>query len=344
MTCELCNPKTVGYTIYFSNEQRMDLLVKYFTDYPKTTWQKLNERMFWALEPVLFDLMDYVQTHMDAEAIYAVKADKEDPMRDLNKLKPIKSFQSEREASWIDAIIQKKSIRTHYQPIVKMLDHEVHIVGNELLSRGIDDQGQLIAPFHLFEAARKRNRLFALDRLCRLESIKNAAPVADRLIFINFIPTSIYVPEHCLATTFAAIQRAGIRPEHVVFEVVETDKVDDMAHLLSILDYYRTHGVKYALDDVGTGFNDLELLARMQPDFVKLAREFADGVSVDAEKQKVARNVMRLAHKVGALALAEGIEQASDLRYLQEMGYDLFQGYLFGKPDATPIKQVHAIQ
>lgn len=344
MTCELCNPKTIGYTIYFSNEQQMDLLMNYFTDYPKTTWQKLNERMFWALEPILFDLMDYVQTHMNADEVYALKSDREDPIRELQKLKPLNSFQTEREASWIDDVIQKKSVCTHYQPIVKVLGNDVVIVGNELLSRGIDDQGQLIAPFHLFEAARNRNRLFALDRLCRLESIKNAAPVADKIIFINFIPTSIYVPEHCLATTFAAIQKAGIRPEQVVFEVVETDKVDDMAHLLSILDYYRSHGVKYALDDVGTGFNDLELLSRMQPDFVKLAREFADGVSIDAAKQKVARNVMDLAHKVGALALAEGIEQTSDLRYLQEMGYDLFQGYLFGKPDATPLKQVITLQ
>ncbi|WOV86806.1 EAL domain-containing protein [Sporosarcina oncorhynchi] len=340
MKCDICNPTTKIYTIYFADNQRIEPLLTYFSSYPKTDWHMINDRMFWTLEPIFFDLMDYVHAHLDASAIYAVESDPHDPLRELYKMKPILEFQAEREASWIDELIQKKAIQTHFQPIVKITDGHVSIVGNELLSRGLDEHQDIISPYHLFEAARKRNRLFALDRLCRLESIQNAVPVADKLIFINFIPTAIYVPEHCLSTTFAAIKKVGIKPEQVVFEVVETDKIEDMSHLLAILDYYRSQGIKYALDDVGTGFNDLDLLSRMEPDYVKLAREYTDGVSTDPEKWQVAKTVMDMAHQVGALALAEGVEQVQDVECLMEMGYDLYQGYLFAKPSDTPLQAI----
>ncbi|MBD7984939.1 EAL domain-containing protein [Sporosarcina sp. Sa2YVA2] len=343
MKCDICDPITKVYTIYFADDQQIEPLEHYFSEFPKTRWHKMNDRMFWTDEPIFFSLMDYVNAHLHISSIYAVESDPHDPLRELYKMKPIMEFQAEREASWIDELIKKKAIVTHFQPIVSVTNGQAEIFGNELLSRGLDNNSNIISPYLLFEAARKRNRLFALDRLCRLESINNALPVADKLIFINFIPTAIYVPEHCLATTFAAIKKLGIKPEQVVFEVVETDKIENMAHLLKILEYYRSHGIKYALDDVGTGFNDLDLLSRMEPDFVKLAREYTDGVSTDPAKWEVAKLVMDMAHKVGARALAEGVEQKEDLDCLIEMGYDLYQGYLFAKPSEIPVEALSAV-
>lgn len=342
MTCDICNPKVRGYTVYFSNDQYTNQLKNYFSNYAETDWFEINERMFWTLEPIFFNLMDYIDNHMNAKEIYAVEAKSADPLRELHDLTPIKQFQESRTYSWIDDLILSKSILTHFQPIVSVENKQVSIIGNELLSRGLDENQEIISPFHMFEAARKRNRLFALDRVCRLESINNSAPAAknDQLIFVNFIPTAIYVPEHCLATTFALIKKLGIHPDQVVFEVVETDKVEDMAHLLSILDYYRSRGVKYALDDVGTGFNDLGTLSRMQPDYVKLAREYTDGVSTDSAKSAVAKSVLEMSHHVGAQALAEGVERVEDLEYLMDMGYDLYQGYLFAKPVEIPVDHI----
>ncbi|WP_251393095.1 MULTISPECIES: EAL domain-containing protein [Priestia] len=103
----------------------------------------------------------------------------------------------------------------------------------------------------MFEAAQVRNKTLALDRVCRLEAVKNASVIDHQLIFINFIPTAIYNPEHCLTSTFALIKELNIKPEQIVFEVIETEDVQDIEHLKNILNYYRSHGFKYALDDVG---------------------------------------------------------------------------------------------
>lgn len=237
-------------------------------------------------------------------------------------------------------MIDNHSIRTHYQPIVRVKNNEVDIVGHELLSRGIDQNGSIIPPFKMFEAARIRNRLFALDRVCRIKSVKHAAKITDKMIFINFIPTAIYVPEHCLSTTFQLIKQIGIEPEQVVFEVVETDEVEDIEHLKKILNYYKTHGFKYALDDIGTGVNNLKKLASLEPHFVKLAREFADGVSENHEKQNVAKSVVQIAEQLNSQILAEGVERQEDIDYLAAIGYELFQGYFFAKPQEKPLKKI----
>jgi EAL domain-containing protein (putative c-di-GMP-specific phosphodiesterase class I) len=342
MVCDVCQPKERGYTVFFAKEQNTIGLIQYFNNFSELQWMLVNERTFWMVESVFYDLIDYVEAHMDANNIYAVLSDYLDPLKNSHEKKEIKLFKIEREASWIDSLIEQNSICTYYQPIVGVQNGSLKVVGHELLSRGLDSEGDIIPPYKMFEAARIRNRVFSLDRACRMQSVRNAPIVGDKLIFINFIPTAIYVPEHCLAATFELVRELNIRPEQVVFEVVETDEVKDIEHLKSILNYYRSHGFKYALDDVGVGFNDLKKLAQMEPDFVKLAIEYTDGVSDDEEKQKVAKSVLKIAHDMGAFALAEGVEREEDLHFLREMGYDLFQGYYFSKPKDKPVETIES--
>ncbi|MFD2629256.1 EAL domain-containing protein [Oceanobacillus kapialis] len=341
MFCDICRPRPKGYTVYFADEQDVSALIRYIKGNQENNWMVINDRMFWVIEAILFDMIDYVQAHMEPESIYAVESTIEDPLKTLYNMKQIHKFEEERETSWIDGVIQKSQLTTYYQPIVNRKNDNEQIIGYELLSRGLDQDGSIIPPFKLFEAARVRNRMFALDRACRLQAVRNAASLAsDKLIFINFIPTAIYVPEHCLATTFNLIKKLNIRPDQVVFEVVETDEVEDIEHLKNILHYYRKHGFKYALDDVGTGFNDLQRLTDLDPDIVKLAIEFTNGVSQDKSKQETAASVLKTSRDLGAQALAEGVETEEDYHYLLEMGYDLFQGYYFAKPSPTPLEKL----
>ncbi|MFD2444806.1 EAL domain-containing protein [Bacillus sp. CGMCC 1.16607] len=340
MICESCLPTDRGYTVYFLEDESFKKLSDYFKNYSDKSCKLINERMLWLKESVFFDLLDYVEANLDKKHIFAILSTISDPLKNLNEMRQIDTFKLERQASWIDKVIEDKSICTHYQPIVKINNGNIEIIGNELLSRGLDENGDIIPPNKMFEATRLRNQTFSLDRVCRVESVKNARLVSNKLIFINFIPTAIYVPEHCLTTTFQLIKELNIKPEQVVFEVVETDEVKNLDHLKSILNYYRSHGFKYALDDVGMGYNNLKTLKEMEPDIVKLAFEFTNGVSNDIDKQTVARSVLTIAHDMNALALAEGVEREEDLNFLLEMGYDLFQGYLFSKPQAHPVEKL----
>ncbi|MBL0386997.1 EAL domain-containing protein [Tumebacillus sp. ITR2] len=240
------------------------------------------------------------------------------------------------DAHWIDDVIAESRIKTVFQPIVSVQDGTAHVQGYEFLSRALETDGTLIPPYKMFEAARLRDRLFALDRVCRMSAVRNAAVVQEKLVFVNFIPTAIYSPEHCLQTTLAEARATGVDPRNFVFEVVETDKVDSVEHLENILLYYRKHGFRYALDDVGQGYSTLEMVERLKPDFVKLDMHYVQGVAQDVAKQKAALDLLHTARAVGSRPLAEGIETVEDWRWLVEAGYELFQGYLFGRPEHEP--------
>lgn len=185
---------------------------------------------------------------------------------------------------------------------------------------------------HLLEAPRKRNWLFTLDRACRITYVEHKGKLKKQLIFTNFIPEVIYVPEHCSATTIHYIQKENIGSKHVVFEV------EKIMHLKSILNYYKEHDFQYAPDDADLGVNDLEKLTYLEPKIVKLTRKYVSGVAVDTVKQHIARSLLHVADQMGARALTEGVERKADITYLQKTGYTLFQGYFLARPQADRVK------
>ncbi|KAB7671233.1 EAL domain-containing protein [Bacillus sp. B1-b2] len=337
MICDICHPKQKGYTIYFHHESKV--IWNYFRNITTDLYRFVSDTTLWLSEPVFFAFLDYAKIHLQTETILAAESEWISPLEDKYPRKKLVDFTAEKEASWIDDIILNNDITSYFQAIVQLKDNKPTIIGYEMLSRGLDHRGDIIPPNLLFDAARKRNRLFSLDRACRLQSVRNASIIPNSLVFINFIPTAIYNPEHCLESTFALIKKLNLNPENIVFEVVETDEINELTHLQSILSYYRKHGFKYALDDVGVGYNNIEKLEAIKPDIVKLAFEYCNGVSNDVEKQVMANAVLEATHRIGALALAEGVETVEDLEYLKEMGFDLFQGYYFAKPSPTPLTQ-----
>lgn len=235
--------------------------------------------------------------------------------------------------AWIDDVIKHERLICHYQPIVDVYGK---VFAYEMLSRFQNEDGSTIYPNEIFPAARSRGRLYALDRVCRMTAVKHAAVLNGEKAFINFIPTSIYSPEFCLRSTTDLANELGVDPKQLVFEVVESEQVGDMDHLKRILSYYKEKGFQYALDDVGEGYSTAEVLAELKPKYMKLDMKYVQGVAEDIEKQAVAMNFLKKALEIDSVPLAEGIEVEEDFAWLKNKGYQLFQGYYFGKPAATP--------
>ncbi|SFM13980.1 EAL domain-containing protein [Salibacterium qingdaonense] len=338
--CDICMPQHKGYTITFKNKQNMEPLLPYFSTFDNNGWMKIDNSTFWAEESIVFDILDYLEAHFDTSNILAASAEKTNQAVHESNMLPVSALHQKKEASWIDTIIDEDRILSYFQPIVRKNGEDLEVIGHEILARGMAEDGSIISPFHMLEAARTRNRLFSLDRAFRLKAVENAAVVKGKMIFINFIPTAIYVPEHCLSSTIERINKLGIHPGNVVFEVVESDEVQELSHLKNILNHYRDSGFQYALDDVGTGVNHIEKTDYLQPDIVKLAREHVDGITGDPGKQKAARSLLETAAGTGAKTLAEGVERKEDMDMLSDMGYELFQGYYFAKPQKEPVQAV----
>lgn len=326
--CTSCNPTELFYKILISGENNSSHLPQ-LKSYLKSNDLLVNihENIIVVREVTVAGLYDYFSDIMNVESIYF--------KIDGDEWKPISEVLELLETKWIDQVILENNITFHIQPIVTS---KQEVFAYEMLARFKDVDGNSVPPNEVFKAAKKRNRMYALDRVCRMTAVKNAATISKK-VFINFIPTSIYSPEHCLRTTVQLANQLGIPFSQLVFEVVETEKVDDIDHLKKILAYYREKGLHYALDDVGDGFSTIEVLEQLMPNYMKLDMKFVQGVSHDLNKQATAKNFLTAALQVGATPLAEGIEEWADFEWLKEVGYELFQGYLFGKPGPIPIIQ-----
>ncbi|RNB85184.1 EAL domain-containing protein [Brevibacillus fluminis] len=277
-------------------------------------------------EAFILDLLDFCGEHMNSAYIYYRLGKQE--------WQELHTISSVLEANWIDQLIVEKRITPYFQPIV---DGEQTLFAHEVLSRSFREDGSLIPSGELFTSAKKRNRLFALDKLCRLTAVAHSPVLRNQKVFINFLPTSIYSPEHCLQTTLELAHRMQANPATFVFEVVESEKVDDLEHLKTILRFYRQHGFEYALDDVGAGYSTIELLRELQPTYMKLDMKYVRGISDNPQHQEMAATMLEAAQEIGSIPLAEGIEEERDFLFLKRLGFQLFQGFLFGKPAPSPI-------
>ncbi|EHS59531.1 EAL domain-containing protein [Paenibacillus kribbensis] len=232
------------------------------------------------------------------------------------------------------SIIRDKSFSSHMQPIV---DHNLNIIGFEFLLRPSHSE-RPFQPFRLFEIAREAGLHAHLDRLARISAIEKSAACLPAGIkrFINFLPSTIYNPAYCLNHTFETIDRLSMNTEDFVFEVVETEEIDDLNVLHQIFEQYRTRGVSVALDDVGAGYSTTELMNCLQPDYVKIDRSLIDGCHRNSDQQRQVTGIVESASRFGGKVLAEGVERMEDFEFCREAGVSLAQGYLFGKPEPRP--------
>lgn len=231
-------------------------------------------------------------------------------------------------------IIRDESFTSHMQPIV---DHQLNIIGFEFLLRP-SHPGRPFHPFRLFEAAREAGLHAHLDRLARISAIEKSARClpAGMKRFINFLPSTIYNSAYCINHTFETINRLSMHMEDFVFEVVETEEIDDLNVLHHIFEQYRAQGISMALDDVGAGYSTTELMNCLQPDYVKIDRSLIDGCHCNSDQQRQITGIVESASHFGGQVLAEGVEQLEDFEFCREAGVSLAQGYLFGKPEPVP--------
>lgn len=236
------------------------------------------------------------------------------------------------EHRWLSRLLEQETQTFHaeYQPIVDLADGRV--VGHEALLRATDPEGRRVMPVDIFRAAARAGWTTALDRVGRTTAFRCAGSwLGGELLFVNFLPTSIYRPEVCLTSTEQAASLAGIPLSQVVFEVSEGQEIEDVDHLAGVFDHYRAKGARTALDDLGTGWSSLSLLVRLRPDVVKLAREVVQGLPEPAATS-VVRAAVDITHSYGGLVLAEGIETPQQREAATALGVDLGQGWLFGRP------------
>lgn len=222
-----------------------------------------------------------------------------------------------------------------FQPICDLQNRRVF--AHEALVRG--PQGE---PAGSLLQQVDADNLYAFDQACRVKAVEWGARLnLPGLLSINFMPNAVYQAETCIRATLEAAARFGFPLERIIFEVTEQEQVLDIEHLLQILYAYRKQGFKTAIDDFGSGYAGLNLLADFQPDLLKLDMELIRGIDQDSVRQVLVDGTLQMCRRLGVDVIAEGVETREELAVLKDMGIQLFQGYLLARPGFESLPEVN---
>lgn len=218
------------------------------------------------------------------------------------------------------------SVRMAFQPIVDVGSRSIYAY--EALVRGANGEGagaviERVQP----------EQMYRFDQTCRVKAIDTAARLGMQArLSINFNPNAVYEPATCIRLTLAAAEKCNFDANRLIFEVTESERIRDTAHVVRIIKDYQRRGFLTAIDDFGAGYAGLNLLAEFQPDIVKLDMALIRGIDQDKVRRSITGGVVATCRALGCEVLAEGVETVAEYRALRDMGISLFQGYLFAKP------------
>jgi len=239
----------------------------------------------------------------------------------------------------INDIIRNKKLTVHFQPVVSV--SRKMVIGLEGLIRGVNTAtNQIISPITLFNLAYNEGVTLELDRVCRDMVIAAFSNIykqnKDKLLFLN-IDTSILDKVEGSNYLTNQVKTYKINPRNIVIEINET-KVQDNAALKRFTDTYRKCGFMVALDDVGTGFSNLDRILLVKPDIIKIDITLVKNIQNDYYKQGVFKSQVNLSNKIGALVIAEGVETEEEAIQILRLGGHMIQGYFFSKPQEIYIE------
>ena len=235
--------------------------------------------------------------------------------------------------------LHRREFHVHYQPNVDLATGE--IVGVEALVRWTSPSRGPVPPSQFIPVAEATGLILPLGELVLREACRQTADWQRRGLLPQRFVTWVNVsPRQLVGSAMTALVRdalalADLRPDRLGLEVTETAIVArGAASENARTELQRLHdwGVQLAVDDFGTGFSSLGQLRHFPVDVIKVDRTFVQGVGVDPKDAAITANVVSLAHALGLVAIAEGIESAEQLLAMRRLGCDLAQGFVFARP------------
>jgi diguanylate cyclase (GGDEF)-like protein len=232
--------------------------------------------------------------------------------------------------------IASDELELHYQPKVSASTGQLK--GCEALVRWRHPQRGYIPPSDFIPHAERTGAIRSLTTwvvrtaLQDLQRWQEAGKDID--VSINVSPVDLAEPGFAdsIATLLA---RTGAGARHVVLEVTESGAMKDLPTTIRMMDQLRVLGIRFSIDDFGTGHSSLAHLKRLPVDEVKIDRSFIQELEAHIEDDVIVRSTINLGHALNLKVVAEGVEAASSWEALGRFGCDLIQGYFVSKPLPT---------
>jgi diguanylate cyclase (GGDEF)-like protein len=234
----------------------------------------------------------------------------------------------------IDSVIDNELLYSMYQPIFDLPSGKV--MGFETYVR-LDPVVGHTPTSTLFRAAAGAGALDDLDRVCRQTALRSANVLPPGVaLFLNVAPAALAAEWAVAEDICMQIDTEGILRSQVVVEVTQHERSSSSRGLMRNLRGCQHEGVRIGMDDFAAAPSDLDLLAAINFDFVKVDMGSLHGTTEIDARRAVLRALCVLIRETGALPIAEGVESPDDLRLVHDLGFVAAQGFLLRAPASVP--------
>jgi len=239
--------------------------------------------------------------------------------------------------------LERSELLLFYQPIFEMSDGRLK--GFEALARWSHPTRGLIAPERFIPLAEESGLIVPVGRWVLQEAIRQMTAwdlrhesARSLSVSVNVSTVQLTAPS-LVSDVQSALEQSGIPPSRVVLEITEGSLGKDTERIIEVLDDLRKLGVRIAIDDFGTGYASLSHLQRLPVDILKVDRSFVAALNEGSESRELLKAILGVGQALSLAVVAEGIEAQSQMTALHEMGCEMAQGFLVGKPSPAEVAE-----
>lgn len=239
--------------------------------------------------------------------------------------------------------LDRQEFVNYYQPVVNLATQQ--IVGFEALIRWLHPDIGLIPPYKFIPCMEETGLIIPVGMLvlrlaCQQLHQWHQSGFSRLTVSVNFSPRQFAYP-HLISEIDQVLDETHIAPELLRLEITESAIMEDTRAAVGLINELRSRRMQLSIDDFGTGYSSLSYLNQLPIDSLKIDRTFIKDINTPEHKAEILRAIVSLGDALDLNLVAEGIETQEQQTYLQSLGVQYAQGYLFGKP--MPPSQSTAI-
>lgn len=220
-----------------------------------------------------------------------------------------------------------------FQPVVDLFDGSVSHYEVLLRMRGEDKK--IIYPGDFIPVAERMGLIHGIDRWVVVNAINTLAELQknSEISFAVNLSSVAFQDDSLLPLLKQQLEKTQLPAERITFEITETAAIENFEQTRQLIENIRALGCKFALDDFGAGFCSFNYLKSFPVDYVKIDGQFIQNLLTDDVDKVLVKSMAEIGKNLGKKTIAEFVETPELVEKLKELGVNLGQGYLFGKPE-----------
>jgi diguanylate cyclase (GGDEF)-like protein/PAS domain S-box-containing protein len=252
--------------------------------------------------------------------------------------------------------LERQELVVYYQPIIDLRGVRIkkgmvqqqdprkirpeQIMGFEALVRWQHPHRGLLSPLEFIPLAEETGLIVTLDRwifstACQqLAAWQTKFPCYNLKMNMNLSAQDLMQGD-LIAHIDAVLAATGVSGASITIEITESTLIDDINQTIALLEQLRARKIRVSIDDFGTGYSSLSYLPRLPADNLKIDRSFVGQMEQGNRNYQVVSTIIALSNQLDLGVVAEGIETMQQLQWLQELGCEFGQGYLFAQPSTS---------